>query len=153
MTVIPQARRGSVHGVDVTRMEIHPCAECGVLYGMPKSFLDQRRKDGGTFYCPNGHSLSYNETDLDRERKRRKRAEEDARWEADRAARARADADQAKASARAEKAAKTRIRNSRERERQRVANGVCPCCKRSFRDLRRHMASQHPDHAQHGQPS
>lgn len=40
---------------------------------------------------------------------------------------------------RAQKAAKTRIKN-------RVARGVCPCCNRSFENLRRHMANQHPDY-------
>jgi hypothetical protein len=29
---------------------------------------------------------------------------------------------------------------------QRVANGVCPCCHRSFVNLHRHMAGQHPDY-------
>jgi hypothetical protein len=26
----------------------------------------------------------------------------------------------------------------------RVGNGVCPCCDRSFTNLRRHMSTQHP---------
>lgn len=27
----------------------------------------------------------------------------------------------------------------------RIAKGVCPCCQRSFQNLKRHMESQHPD--------
>ncbi len=41
---------------------------------------------------------------------------------------------------RAEKGHKTRIK-------KRVANGVCPCCNRSFKDLARHMKGQHPEFA------
>lgn len=33
------------------------------------------------------------------------------------------------------------------RTRNRIANGVCPCCDRSFTNLQRHMASKHPDYA------
>lgn len=39
---------------------------------------------------------------------------------------------------RAEKGAKTRIKN-------RVANGVCPCCTRTFQNLHRHMETKHPE--------
>lgn len=31
------------------------------------------------------------------------------------------------------------------RLKRRAANGVCPCCTRTFADLKRHMANQHPD--------
>jgi hypothetical protein len=34
----------------------------------------------------------------------------------------------------------TKARNQLER----VGNGVCPCCTRSFTNLRRHMATKHP---------
>lgn len=27
----------------------------------------------------------------------------------------------------------------------RIRNGVCPCCNRSFKDVHRHMKSQHPE--------
>ena len=29
-----------------------------------------------------------------------------------------------------------------------MANGVCPCCNRSFENLRNHMHTQHPDYGQ-----
>jgi len=29
---------------------------------------------------------------------------------------------------------------------KRVANGVCPCCTRSFANLRRHMETTHPEY-------
>jgi len=42
---------------------------------------------------------------------------------------------------RGELAAKTRIKN-------RIANGVCPCCQRTFQNLGRHMKSQHPNYVE-----
>ena len=41
---------------------------------------------------------------------------------------------------RAEKGAKTKLK-------KRIANGVCPCCHRSFQNLMRHMKGQHPDYS------
>jgi hypothetical protein len=29
---------------------------------------------------------------------------------------------------------------------RRVGNGVCPCCSRSFTNLKRHIRSKHPDY-------
>ncbi len=31
---------------------------------------------------------------------------------------------------------------------KRAANGVCPCCNRTFSDLARHMKAKHPDFAE-----
>ncbi len=62
-----------------------------------------------------------------------------------RAARLTAQLDQSEASRRAHKAAATRARNERDRVLARIKAGVCPCCNRSFKNVRRHMASQHPD--------
>jgi hypothetical protein len=33
----------------------------------------------------------------------------------------------------------------KKRQLERVASGVCPCCNRSFVNLRRHMKTQHPE--------
>jgi hypothetical protein len=30
------------------------------------------------------------------------------------------------------------------RTKKRAASGVCPCCRRSFKQLRRHMQNKHP---------
>lgn len=36
-------------------------------------------------------------------------------------------------------------RKSKDRLKKRLKNGVCPCCTRSFQNLRRHIASKHPE--------
>lgn len=117
---------------DVT-LEITTCASCGVSFALPVHMLNERRRTGKDFYCPNGHGLSYRQT-----------TEEKMRVQLDAArARARHEADQREAaerSVRAHKGANTRLR-------KRVAAGVCPCCSRSFQNLARHMAGQHPDYA------
>lgn len=41
-----------------TQLEVEICT-CGVLFAAPANLLAARRFDGKDFYCPNGHSLSY----------------------------------------------------------------------------------------------
>ena len=65
------------------------CCSCGVQFASP--IFEYRRKDGKEFYCPNGHSLSWNasikrETEKLREqlaaRERQLTEERSARWTA-----------------------------------------------------------------------
>ena len=35
------------------------CCQCGVLYAMPRGMQENRRNNGGNFYCPNGHPQIY----------------------------------------------------------------------------------------------
>lgn len=121
-----------------TRIVAVSCVSCGVIFGLGANFQKQRRDDHKTFYCPNGHTLSYNgptEADKLRTQLDRARSAEQA-W--------RDQAETAERRRRAEKAAKTRLK-------RRVANGVCPCCQRSFTNLAQHMAGQHPDYTEAGE--
>lgn len=45
----------------IVEIEQHTCAAqgCGVTFWVSEAFGDRRRKDKWSFYCPNGHSLSY----------------------------------------------------------------------------------------------
>lgn len=113
------------------------CPICGVHYCLDKIFDDHRIKgakaDDGSplgWYCPNGHSLVYCESEADKMRRERDRlfqrlAQKDDELK-DLENRRRAALGQV-----------TKLRN-------RVGNGVCPCCARSFTNLRRHMDIQHP---------
>ncbi len=121
----------------VNQLESVTCFQCGVVFAMPaglrKTLLERREKQN--FWCPNGHEQHYiGETDaqklqkeLDRERQRRQMAESTAVAEAKRAENA------------------ERLANRRKNQLARVENGVCPCCNRSFTNLRRHMATKHPE--------
>lgn len=125
-----------------TALVIHTCATngCGVVFGVTDGYNDRRREDHGTFYCPNGHRHSYDgDTEAEKQRKRADRLakqvearEADIRFEQRRL-------ENERNAHRATKGVLTKTR-------KRVANGVCPCCNRTFADLGRHMAGQHPDY-------
>lgn len=102
------------------------CSVCGVEFAMPESYDRRRREDHKTFYCPNGH-LQYYPQKPEAEALREQLAAEQERTLA---------AEQERDAARLE----------RDRLQRRVKRGVCPCCKRSFMALRRHMATKHPDY-------
>lgn len=119
----------------------HTCAQrgCGVSFAVEDGFDDRRREDHATFYCPNGHSLSYSgKTEAEKERERADRLqrqveqrERDIRFEQHRLD--------------SERRAHAATKGQLTKTKKRVANGVCPCCNRHFVDLGRHMAGQHPE--------
>lgn len=120
-----------------TSVEFIHCASCGVLFGLTTDMLKRRRKDGENFYCPAGHTNFYrdNENDLiRRERDRLKQEQARMQDEIDHQRRNREAAERQTAAARGQI---TKLK-------KRVSNGVCPCCTRSFANLQRHMATQHP---------
>ena len=112
---------------------------CGMPHAVPEELRAKQERDHRDgvrpqqdIYCPLGHSYIIS-GEGDAERLRRVLAAE-----RERAGRLAAERDQAQASARAQKGAATRAR-------KRAAAGVCPCCNRTFKQLARHMKSQHPD--------
>lgn len=119
-------------------METLECCNCGVLFAITQEYQIARRKDHRWFHCPNGHPQNYRgKSDADRvkelEQEKRTLAQRVEYWQAE----------EAKERARAEKAEK------RERSlKKRVANGVCPCCHRTFQHLARHMANRHPEYVE-----
>lgn len=108
------------------------CISCGVVFAFATGLYEELKRKRGVkkFYCPNGHNMWYtgktDETKL-REAEAALQAKDDQLRAAIR------EGDQA--------------RQETLRIRQRISNGVCPCCTRSFGDLRRHMSTQHPDYA------
>ncbi len=112
------------------------CSECSVIYAIPVRMRERAMESGGSWYCPNGHNQSPIGKTL----------EQKLEQERARAGRLAAELDQTAASASAQRAAATRARNERDRAKKRHAAGVCPCCNRSFKQLRRHMKSKHPDY-------
>jgi hypothetical protein len=122
-----------------TQLVTQTCCDCGVMFAMPEALreraLQHRGPAGHQFYCPNGHAQHYlGKTDLEK-------ANVQLQWERERAARLSAELEQTTASLRAQRGVTTKLK-------KRIAGGVCPCCKRSFKDLYRHMAGRHPDFVQ-----
>lgn len=111
------------------RLVTETCINCGVLFAMPEELYDTRQGDGGRFYCPNGHNMFYT-------------GKTDAQKLKEAAARETALRDQLSAAIRDTE----QTRRAMLRDRHRFANGVCPCCNRSFENVRRHIQGQHPEY-------
>lgn len=124
------------------------CCCCGVLFAMPvelkRQCRDQPGPGGKSFYCPNGHSQHY--TGKSKAQVERERGDRLARWLEAANARATSEYDQRQAAERSNRA----LRAVNTRTRKRIAAGLCPCCRRTFQDLAKHMAGQHPDYADGG---
>lgn len=119
------------HYTEGQLLEPHTCWKCGVLWAMPARFVEARRADLATFYCPNGHGAVFRESteaklkrDLERERQARESAE---------------------ARAMTGEQNLAQVTRAHRKMRERVMNGVCPCCNRSFGNLREHMKTEHAD--------
>ena len=107
------------------------CETCGLHFRVEKVWHDHRLRTGSSFRCPNGDSLAYEETAVDRLKKELAAKEVEL-------ARQRVRAERSERQLVAARGQVTKIKN-------RVGNGVCPCCRRSFQNLQRHMGNQHPD--------
>lgn len=117
-------------------LETITCGKCGIEFAVP-DHLD----DHATFWCPNGHARGFvGETEAQRlakELETQKRATEFQREQRLLAER----------SLVAQKAQTTKARN----QLARTANGICPCCNRTFQNVMRHMATKHPDFKKPGE--
>ena len=117
---------------------LEECYKCGIPFGLSKDFYQRCRDDSNiSFYCPRGHSQHYTKSNLTIEREKNQRLA--SRIESQEATNQylRSENRSLDYSRRAEKGKVTRIKN-------RIANGVCPCCNRSFKNVRRHMINKHP---------
>lgn len=122
-----------------TTLATNTCTQCGTLYAMPVRMQQERRRDHATFYCPQGHQQYYpGKSDEEKLREQLATANKRIGWAETRAQAAQDQADTAEHRRRAQKAVTTKLK-------KRIAAGVCPCCRRNFQDLHRHMAGQHPD--------
>lgn len=122
-----------------------PCYKCGIEFAAPEHFVNARLADGQSFFCPNGHSQHYTETEVQRLTKQleaeKKRVEQEKLW------REQADkkVEEARAETRTARKAEAIVRGKLKAQSERVKNGVCPCCNRTFQNLQRHMQTRHPD--------
>lgn len=112
---------------------------CGIHFAIP-SDLHRRAKNSSSvkFYCPMGHVCVYRDDENTRLKAQLDQAQADAQWQQRRGDRLLNDLEATRRSAAAVKGHLTRMR-------KRVANGVCPVpdCKRSFKQVERHIRSQH----------
>ncbi len=124
---------------EVATFATEACCVCGVKFAIPQEMQNRLRLTHDFFYCPNGHSQHYT-GETEAERLKKQLAQEQHRREQIETARTdlMKQRDGLERRLRSQRGTSTRIRN-------RIKHGVCPCCNRTFEQLARHMATQHPD--------
>lgn len=120
------------------------CPICGVIFAMPKRLEQARRQDKGSFYCPNGHSMSFTQTEAERVRREMQAAIERAQQAT---AEWRDDYSRVWQEREAEKRSHAATKGKLTKTLKRVNAGVCPHCNRTFQALSKHMQSKHKDAA------
>lgn len=114
------------------QLEDHVCGNCGIPYAAPDYFWRERQKDGQSFYCPNGHSRVFSETEAQKLQKEVVRLKGEVEWQ-----RGRVSAKEK------ELVAQKGLTTKAKKKLARVENGVCPECNRTFANVARHMQTQH----------
>lgn len=116
------------------------CGECGGSYAISERYRSQKQTEGKTWNCPYCKvSWGYAKSEIQEVRKQLKAAENKLVAE-------RASHDQTKSALHGANIQATKKANELKRVKTRVHNGVCPCCNRSFANLRRHMTTKHPEY-------
>jgi ssDNA-binding Zn-finger/Zn-ribbon topoisomerase 1 len=111
---------------------VGPCGECGVMLIMPSHYDEARRSDHRYFYCLNGHARHFPSRSTE-EMLRAELVEKERLLAAERER------------ASTNYAAREKAERENRKLKQRASGGACPCCKRSFVALGRHMKTKHPD--------
>ena len=132
---MPTLKQGAITTtVVITAMQ---CPACGVHYGLDEDFRQRALEDSNrNWYCTNGHSIIFTESDADRERKAREEAERRLESERGWSRRLSDRLANTERSLSATKGQVTKLRN-------RAKNGVCAFCHRHFENVERHMKSKH----------
>lgn len=108
------------------------CGECGGTYAINERYRQQKYNHGDSWNCPYCKvSWGYEKGELTRTKEAleaEKRRHQETLSRANAAEQARIVAERATA-----------------RLKKRVSAGTCPCCKRTFSQLSKHMANKHPD--------
>lgn len=112
---------------------VEHCCDCGVAFAMTSEMQSRLNERGGSFYCPNGHSQHYTTPEVTRIKRE-------------------LDAAQKKLTSTqfelaAERSVREKAQKELKRHQKRSSVGMCPCCKRQFVNMQRHMKTKHPKYA------
>jgi len=116
--------------------ETETCYRCGILFAMPAEIRQRKLREGGDFYCPNGHGQHYAKTTEQRLREQLER-------ERNKTIREQSAREQIQAEVNELRKKNNKIIGKLSRVYKRVRNGVCPCCNRHFDNLEGHMKTKH----------
>lgn len=125
-----------------TNVTLEPitCYLCGVAFGVPAYLKQKRLDDHKSFFCPNGHGQHYTgPSEAERLRQQLEMANNSRAFYERRLGE----------EVRSKRAVRAHLTKAKKKL-DRVAHGVCPCCNRTFQNLRRHMSTKHPGFADDG---
>lgn len=114
-------------------LETVNCCACGTTFAMQQTLKKARMDNGGVFWCPNGHEQIYTKPRCEKLK--------------DELAEKQRELTAARCEALNEKQKREATEAEMTRHKKRMKNGVCPCCQRSFINLKRHIATKHPQFA------
>ena len=131
------AQSAVVSAADLTTMV---CGGCGGIYAIAEIYRQNKYDSGGYWHCPYCEiPWGYGTSAIDSLNKKLTEAQRQVDLERKRTEWAQQEARTTEYRRRVLKGQVTKIK-------KRIGNGVCPCCNRSFEDLRRHMNTKHPDY-------
>ena len=134
-------RAKSTITIDV-ELEHITCANCGILFAFDSDLMSRRRRDHREFYCPSGHSNYFpGESDLEKLARELRDAKLEIKRAEYRAQSAQLERKETQQQLSATRGQMTKLK-------KRIANGVCPCCHRSFVNMQRHMTTKHPEYTE-----
>lgn len=107
----------------------HSEGGCGLEFAMSVDFYRMTKEQGRHWYCPNGHRRVWGDESTTTKLQKAEAREVHLK-------------DQLRAAVRDAEESRVALL----RDRQRFANGVCPCCNRSFENVRQHMTTKHPEY-------
>jgi hypothetical protein len=122
---------------------------CAVVFGVTENMEQERRKDHGWFYCPNGHRQHFpGKSEAEKLKEQLAREKEEHQREINRVVKEKQWAQQeAKAATHDAKVARSHAKRAvtiSRQLRQRIKSGTCPCCDQKFDNLEAHMKDKHP---------
>lgn len=130
--MVAQVQYGSYMQGEIVHFTQMVCGSCGIPFAVPTNWYVQKKNEKAEFRCPNGCCrvfIGKSEVEKLKEEIEKVKAasqlENQKLWEKH-------------MSVLSEK-------NSLERKLIRVGKGVCPCCNRSFANLKNHMKQKHPE--------
>lgn len=121
-------------------INVGSCLRCKCKIFLPEDLYRAAKNSSRiSFFCAYGHAQHFVEGETEEQKLRRERDQLTQRlaYKDDEIARQRRIREETERRLSATRGVVTRIKN-------RVGAGVCPCCTRTFANLQRHMASQHP---------
>jgi hypothetical protein len=116
------------------KISLHSCPSCFIVHGIPveleKSML--ANPVDASCYCPNGHQWHFTGEPEEKKLKRLLANET-------------ALAERRSQALELERKAHSATKGQLTKTKKRIAGGACPSCNRTFANVERHMATQHPD--------